>query len=172
MIYLNAALRIYVYALHGVAAEVLYTSLWELIFYQNLKLNGHTHAWAFLIYGIFIFVIEKLQKPLQDRLCLPLPVRCLVYAGFIFMWEFSCGFILLQLDACPWDYSPWFHYNVMGLITFEYFPLWYFGSMVVEQFLVNYTLRLCINEAPRPEPKHTSASVTKAASSPPKKKKR
>ena len=161
MNYLSAPLRIYIYALHGIAAEVLYTCLWELVFNWNLKLPGNSHFWAFLIYGLFIFAIEKCQGYLRDTVGLPLALRCLVYAIFALAWEFSCGILLRQINACAWDYAPWFHYNVMGLITFEYLPLWYFSSMVAEKILIHYTLRLCFSDKEQSYPQAISRKKKK-----------
>ena len=145
--YFGIYLRFYVYALHGYAAEVTYTALWELFVNQDLRCPGNSHIWAFFIYGISTLVIEKTLPFLKDRLGLPLIVRGLVYTVWTYLWEFSTGFILRQFDACPWNYEPWFDYHFMGLITFEYIPLWFLSSISAEKILVHYTTRLCfVNE--------------------------
>ena len=159
---LNAALRIWVYALHGVAVEIMYTAAWDLVVNRNLKLHGISHGWAFPIYGLAIFGIEMCHKALRDKLNIPLAFRCVFYACVTLMWEFSTGFVLRQFNACPWDYAPWFHFHVLGLITFEYFPLWYFSTMFAEVYLIRYTLRLNLSERDRPEPRSASTHRRKS----------
>lgn len=64
-------------------------------------------------------------------------MRGLIYTVWTFCWEFSTGYVLKQFNACPWDYSA-FENDFMGLVTLEYAPLWYLGSLVAEQ-VFNYS---------------------------------
>lgn len=139
---LSAPLRIYIYALHGCTTEVIYTALWDLFAHYDIKLSGNSHVWALLIYGFSCFVIEKCSVYLKNDLKLPLLVRAIIYTVWTFLWEFSTGYLLKQIGACPWDYEPWFDWHVMGLITLEYTPLWFFGAIFVEQVLIRYTKSL------------------------------
>eukprot|EP00923_Selenidium_pygospionis_P019409 GHVN01033977.1.p1 GENE.GHVN01033977.1~~GHVN01033977.1.p1 ORF type:complete len:187 (+),score=16.49 GHVN01033977.1:508-1068(+) len=138
---LSPAMRFYIYALHGCAIEVLWTAVWDVFYFKSKKTNGSTSLWALLIYGLSILSIEMAHLRLK-AVGVPLFFRALIYTVWSFVWEFSTGYVLKIFDACPWDYSPWFHYNVMGLITFEYAPLWFFGCIVVEKVLIKSTLEL------------------------------
>ena len=146
MQYLNLLLRFYVYALHGCAAEVTYTAMWELLLNFNFKMPGNSHIWALFIYGLSTLVIEQVHPLLRDEWKLPLVARGLLYTIWTFFWEFSTGYCLRLFDACAWDYEPWFDYHVMGLITLEYFPLWFCASLFAEKVLIHYTLRLCLHD--------------------------
>ena len=139
---LSVPIRIYIYALHGCAAEVVYTALWDFLAHYDMKLSGNSHIWALFIYGISCFVIEQASGYLRDVLKLPLLLRAIIYTIWTFFWEFLTGFILRKFGACPWNYEPWFDWHVMGLITLEYTPLWFVGSIVVELFLAKYTKQL------------------------------
>ena len=76
----------------------------------------------------------------------PLFLRALIYTIWTFAWEFSTGYVLRLFNGCPWDYGPWFTYNIMGLITLEYAPLWYIGSILCEKYVIKLTLDLKWNE--------------------------
>ena len=136
---LSVPLKIYIYALHGCAAEVIYTALWDLFSHYDIKLAGNSHIWALFIYGVSCYVIECASSYLRDTLKIPLLIRALIYTIWTFCWEFATGFALRQIGACPWDYEPWFNWHVMGLITLEYTPFWYFGAIFVELILVKWT---------------------------------
>ncbi|KAL8619678.1 hypothetical protein ACOMHN_019733 [Nucella lapillus] len=132
--------RFYIYAIHGYATEVMFTALWEFVVNFNLKLPGVTSVWSFPIYGLSMLVLEQLYLALEAR-NVPLLVRCLVYTLWTYCWEFSTGLLLTQFDACPWDYTP-FHGDFMGLVTLEYLPLWYLGSIFMERIIIRYTRRI------------------------------
>lgn len=51
------------------------------------------------------------------------------------------GYLLRAFNACPWDYE-WYAWDFWGLICLEYAPLWFIGSMLVDQFVLPYTLLL------------------------------
>ncbi|XP_068135809.1 transmembrane protein 229B [Hyperolius riggenbachi] len=136
---LGGAFRWYIYALHGLLCEILFTAAWDLCTKRCWRLIGVSSFWAIFIYGTAIFVIEKLSLHLQ-KIC-PLPYRCLIYTMWTYLWEFSTGYTLRTLGACPWDYSH-FLGNFMGLVTLEYAVPWYFGCMIAEQVVIKYTLRL------------------------------
>lgn len=135
---LSGIIRWYIYAIHGLLCEILFTSTWDIFTIKSWKLVGVSSIWAIFIYGTAIFIIEKMSFYLQR--C-PLIFRCLVYTLWTYTWEFSTGYVLRTFDACPWDYSH-FPGNIMGLITLEYAVPWYFGCMIAEQVVIKYTLRL------------------------------
>ena len=129
--------RFYIYAIHGYATEVMFTAIWEFVVNFNWKLPGVTSVWSFPIYGVSVLVVEQLYLLMEPR-GVPLVLRGLVYTLWTYGWEFSTGLILRQFDACPWDYTP-FHGDFMGLVTLEYLPLWYFGAIFLERFIIRYT---------------------------------
>ena len=138
---LSPLLRFYIYALHGCMTEVVYTGLWDLFYFNSFKTHGNTSIWALFIYGAYVLFIEAIHFRLKD-LGIPLYLRGIVYTLWTFVWEFSTGYCLKMFNACPWDYGPWFDYNLYGLITLEYAPLWYMSGIFAEKVLIKYTLLL------------------------------
>ncbi|XP_063775878.1 transmembrane protein 229b-like [Pseudophryne corroboree] len=140
---LHGICRWYIYATHGLLCEIMFTATWDFFTTFSWKLIGVSSIWAFFIYGTAIFIIEKMSLYLQTRchlLC-----RCLIYTLWTYLWEFSTGFILKSLDACPWDYSH-FPGHIMGLITMEYAVPWFFGCMIAEQVVIKHTLNLQLSQ--------------------------
>ncbi|XP_077991846.1 transmembrane protein 229B-like [Glandiceps talaboti] len=137
--HLSIWVRFYIYAIHGYFTEVMFTAGWEFVVNINWKFPGCSSVWSLFIYGLSTIIIERMYLILKDR-C-PLLVRCLIYTVWIYCWEFSTGYVLKQFDACPWDYTP-FDAHFMGLITLEYAPGWFIGSLMSEQVLIKNTLRL------------------------------
>ncbi|XP_069994585.1 transmembrane protein 229B [Penaeus vannamei] len=135
-------LRLYIYGLHGLLIEVLFTAVWDFVVNKDWALVGCTSVWALFIYGVGSLVIERFYRDYHASV--PLLLRGLVYVGWTYIWEFSTGFILRQYGACPWDYTER-SYNLMGLITLEYFPAWYIASLMTEQFLIHNLLFLSLN---------------------------
>ncbi|XP_069811106.1 transmembrane protein 229B-like [Dendropsophus ebraccatus] len=136
---LSGLWRFYIYAIHGLLCEIIFTATWDFVATCNCKLIGVSSIWAFFIYGTAIFVIERMSLYLEGSchlLC-----RCLLYTLWTYVWEFSTGFLLKTFHTCPWDYSH-FNGNLMGLITLEYAVPWYFGCMIAERVVIKNTLRL------------------------------
>ncbi|XP_067941653.1 transmembrane protein 229B-like [Watersipora subatra] len=125
--------RLYIYALHGYCAEILFTAAWEFALTTKYTLMGTTSVWTMPIYGISGLVVEEIYFYIKDKL--PLPLRCVVYVVWTYFWEFSTGYLLRIFGACPWDYGEHI-YNFMGLVCLEYAPLWYVGSIFYDQILV------------------------------------
>jgi uncharacterized membrane protein len=120
--------RFYLYGLHGLLAEIIFTSLSD----ETAKLRGTTSIWSFFIYAIALHYIERIYISLKK---FPICIRGLVYTLWILLWEFISGSALSLFHACPWDYSD-HKYNFMGMITLEYIPLWAISSLLAEQFLI------------------------------------
>ena len=139
---LSTLARFYIYALHGFATEVVFTAGWEFVVNINWKFPGNTSMWSFLIYGLSCLVIERMHLYLKPK-GVPLLLRAIIYTLWTYIWEFSCGYLLKQFNACPWDYTP-FERDYMGLITLEYLPAWFFGNMVLDVVLLRYTRRLML----------------------------
>ncbi|XP_059474805.1 transmembrane protein 229b-like [Neocloeon triangulifer] len=131
---LTVADRLYVYALHGFLIEVLFSATWDFVLMQKWTLAGCSNIWSLPIYGISGLVMEVLADKMLSR-GLVWPWRGLVYLVWIYCWEYSSGFVLRSLNACPWDYSA-FDYNINGLITLEYGPLWMAASLLMEKVVI------------------------------------
>ena len=135
--------RLFFYGMLGFSTEVMFTALWYLLdskYNFGWTLHGCTSVWAFPIYAISMLVIERMFVSLQTKV--PLAVRGLVYLVWTYLWEFTTGLILRQFAACPWDYHEYTTYHVMGLITFDYAPLWYLGTIVLETIFIKHVLQL------------------------------
>lgn len=142
--------RFYVYGLQGIFTEVIYTSIWDFVTLYSWKLVGVSSTWAFFIYSLSHLFIEYISPTLVNNYKLPLWARAFVYLIWTYFWEFSTGYVLSMFNACPWDYSPWFNWHVMGLITLEYAPLWYFGSIFAERCVIPTVNRLHYLESNTP----------------------
>nr|XP_056703448.1 transmembrane protein 229B-like [Euleptes europaea] len=140
--------RWYIYALHGYFAEIMFTATWNFVANRNWKLFGVTSVWALFIYGTFGMILEHLYLAMRCR-C-NLLVRGVLYTLCIYLWEFCTGYILRCFNACPWDYSG-FRHNFMGLITLEYFPFWFVGSLLLERLVVYNALRLRLDKTWKPK---------------------
>lgn len=137
--HLSPLLRLYIYGIHGYFTEVMFTAAWEFVVNLNWKFPGCTSVWSLFIYAVSLYVIELMYVRLRDRV--PLLLRGLIYLVWTYSWEFSTGCILRYFNACPWDYTP-FDWDVWGLITLEYAPLWYLATITTEQILIKNILCL------------------------------
>lgn len=137
---LSALSRFYIYAIHGFVTEILFTAAWEFVVNINWKFPGVTSLWCILIYGASFMCIEQMYLRLKDKYSLF--TRCIIYTAWTYLWEFSTGLFLRQFDACPWDYTP-FDGDFMGLVTLEYLPLWFLGSLFAERVIINWCTQLC-----------------------------
>ena len=128
------AQRLYFWGVHGIFAEVVFTGIWEFVVSGNWRLVGVSSIWSFLIYGLGTFLMAEPGYSLLLSLKVPLLLRCLCYVIFTYTWEFSCGLLLDCFEARSWDYSA-FTYNVKGLITMEYIPVWFFAGLYFEMIM-------------------------------------
>jgi len=122
--------RLYFWGVHGVFAEVVFTGIWEFVMTGNWKLMGVSSIWSFLIYGVGTFLVAELVHKSQLGK-IPLLLRGVAYVFLTYFWEFTCGLVLDYFNARSWDYSA-FDYNIWGLITLEYIPVWYFAGIYCE----------------------------------------
>ena len=138
----NAWLRIFLYGLHGFFDEIVFTSLFNFVEsnFLDWKFRGHSSLWSFFQYGFGSFVVEQMYLTWKDKWYLPMPVRGVLYVIWVYLWEFSWGVVLRHFNACPWDYSNR-QWNVYGLITLQYFPVWYVASLY-QELLSGYLLTL------------------------------
>ncbi|KAF7663822.1 hypothetical protein LDENG_00197990 [Lucifuga dentata] len=136
--------RLYVYALHGLLCEVVFTALWDWCGTRDSRLTGHSSLWALPMYATAIYLMESLRARLLDQHH-PLPARLISYTVFIYLWEFSWGAGLRLLGACPWDYSA-YRYNLGGLVTLEYALPWAMASLIAEKHVIRNTLRIRLDD--------------------------
>ena len=143
-IYLPVASRLILYGLCGFFAEVMFTATWyfcdQTRYTHGWKLHGCTSVWSFPIYSLSSYVVEKLFLALNGKV--PLFVRGFIYLAWTYFWEYSTGLVLRQFNACPWDYTEYTYFNIHGLITFDYAPLWYVGSLLLEVIVIQSALQL------------------------------
>lgn len=128
------AQRLYFWGVHGVFAEVVFTGIWEFVVSGNWRLKGVSSIWSFLVYGLGSFLGAESAYGLLTSYKVPLLVRCLVYVLCAYIWELGCGLILDVFHARPWDYTD-FDYNIMGLITMEYAPVWFIAGFYFEAIM-------------------------------------
>lgn len=95
---------------------------------------GDSNIWSLPIYGISGLVMEKMADKMLTK-GVPMLLRGVIYLTWIYFWEYSTGFLLRSMDACPWDYSH-YEYSIDGLITLEYGPLWLIGSLIMEKVVI------------------------------------
>ncbi|XP_077494229.1 transmembrane protein 229B-like [Amblyomma americanum] len=131
---LSLACRVYLYALHGYLIEVTFTAAWNLVASGSLELRGHSSVWSLAIYSISCVAMEKING-LFHRRGFALPARALAHTCWIYAWEFTTGLVLRAMGWCPWDYSD-FQFNVAGLVTLEYAPLWFLCGVLFEMLML------------------------------------
>eukprot|EP00111_Clytia_hemisphaerica_P010300 TCONS_00030132-protein len=135
--------RFYFYGLHGFFDEIMFTSIHDyFLLHQDISLPGHSSPYSFFTYGLASLIIEWLYlSHLKDKFHITL--RSLIYVVFAFSWEYTTGLMLRQFNACPWDYShkP---YNLHGLITLDYAPLWIIACLY-QEVLTNFFLKVNIH---------------------------
>lgn len=126
----------------GFFDEIVFTSLFNFVEsnFLDWKFRGHSSLWSFFQYGFGSFVVEQMYLTCKDKWYLPMPVRGVLYVIWVYLWEFSWGVVLRHFNACPWDYSNQ-QWNVYGLITLQYFPVWYVASLY-QELLSGYLLTL------------------------------
>ena len=143
---LPAFIRFYIYGIQGFCDEIVFTSLLDYYNTGEKALKGHSAISSFFIYGSCSFLVEQLYVALYYKYGIRWYIRMPLYVCIAYFWEFSCGMLLRQFDACPWDYSH-YNYNVMGLITLEYAPGWLFLAWC-QDLMADYLLRIKV--APQP----------------------
>ena len=123
--------RLYFWGIHGIFAEIVFTGVWEFAVTGKLSLMGVSSLWSFFTYGLGTFLVAEPLHEILLSLKFNILTRCSVYVVVTFIWEFTIGAILSYFGACPWDYTN-FDYDVMGLITMEYAPAWFFAGLYFE----------------------------------------
>ena len=141
--------KLFFYGLVGFFTEVVFTAVWLFIdpkYERGWSLHGYTSLWSFPMYGVSIYIMENMFLYLKDR---SLFLRVIVYVCWTYIWEFSTGILLRQFNACPWNYSEYTKYNVYGLITLDYAPLWSLATAVCEKIVIQSALNLQYVQPPK-----------------------
>lgn len=127
---LSTAARFLCYGMTGVTFEILFTGIKGLLFSRDWSLKGKSYVWMIPIYGLAAFLFE----PLHDRIrFLFWPLRGVLYTAGLFLVEFLTGGLLRILTGkCPWDYTGK-KYSFMGLVRWDYAPVWFGFCMGLEQ---------------------------------------
>lgn len=141
--------RLYFWGAHGVFLEVVFTGVWEFVVTGKWRLMGTSSIWSFLIYGVG-FCLGEAVRDWMIRQRVSVQVRCLLYVFCVYAWELAVGALLGYFGARPWDYTA-FDYDLMGLVTLEYAPIWFFGGVYFE-ILVRAMSNLERVPVPKPEP--------------------
>ncbi|XP_068103956.1 transmembrane protein 229B-like [Hyperolius riggenbachi] len=136
---LSLLFRLYIYSIHGYVCEVLFTAFFDFAVSRDWRFRGVSSLWALFIYGVAMLGVEHMYLTLRFHCSFLL--RALLYTIWVYICEFTSGWILRRARACPWDYSH-YRYNYKGLVTLEYAPFWLIGCVLLEKFLISYTLRL------------------------------
>ncbi|KAG8539921.1 hypothetical protein GDO81_020117 [Engystomops pustulosus] len=141
---LSLLCRLYIYAIHGYVCEILFTAVFDFVSRnRDWRLRGVSSVWALFIYGVAMLGVEYMYLVLRFQ-C-GFIVRSIVYTAWVYLCEFSSGWILRCFRACPWDYSH-YRYNYKGLVTLEYAPFWFIGCVLLEKMLIWHTLRLRLED--------------------------
>lgn len=130
------------YGLIGFFVEVVFTAIWMMVdpkYERAWTLHGYTSLWSFPMYGISIYIMEHMFLKLRDW---PLLARIIVYVCWTYIWEFTTGAVLRQFNACPWNYTGYTTYNLNGLITLDYAPLWSLATAACEKIVIQNALNL------------------------------
>uniref|UniRef100_A0A8C2JIW4 Uncharacterized protein n=1 Tax=Cyprinus carpio TaxID=7962 RepID=A0A8C2JIW4_CYPCA len=122
-----------------ISGRVAFAAARDLYYTHDHRLAGHTSLKELLIYSSAIFFMEGLSVRLQQKHC-PLPVRLTIYTLFIYLREFSWGFLLRLFGACPWDYSE-LRYNFIGL-TLKYVVPWALAALIAKKQIIRNTLKI------------------------------
>jgi len=127
------------FAVFGVAHEVLWTGLINSLKMKNPRLKGHSTVWMFFVYGAIAFIILFVTTFFSEY---PWWFRGILYATLILCWEYMSGFMIKKLvGMAPWDYSTneshdgiasKKRFHLHGLICLEYFPLWFVEGLFAE----------------------------------------
>lgn len=144
----DVLLRLPLYSALGLVAEVLFTGVVDLInpgFLQSWNAKelvprvpdrrdpravGYTFLWMVPLYALLVFV-EPLARGLADW---PLWARGFVYLPLFWIGEYLSGALIKKLvGRCPWDYS-YSRWSVHGFIRWDYAPIWYAFTLLVEVF--------------------------------------
>ncbi len=116
----------------GWCMEIIFTGL-KNFSSSDRKLMGSTSVWMFPIYGMASF-LSPVCRRLKNQSIFK---RGGIYTLCIFACEYTAGFFLRKINACPWDYSK-ARYNIQGLVRPDYAPLWFGAGLLFEKIVTEY----------------------------------
>ncbi|MDO8518542.1 MAG: hypothetical protein Q7T11_00065 [Deltaproteobacteria bacterium] len=97
---------------------------------------GYTFLWMIPCYALLVF-LEPLTAWLSAW---PLWLRGFVYLPLFWMGEYTTGFLIKKISGyCPWDYS-YSKYSLHGYIRWDFGPLWYAFTLIVDIFSRKFIL--------------------------------
>jgi len=123
--------RFLLYGFLGWSAEVFWSAVEDncLRRARDWRLKGQSYLWSFPLYGLIVFLFEPLHNAARP---LPWVARGLIYVAGIWTVEYAAGWTLKRaFGCCPWDYTVYRH-HLHGLISWDYFPLWFVFGFVLE----------------------------------------
>lgn len=119
----------------GITTEIFFTSFTDLFINisngQNfdLKLQGKSYAWMFIIYGSTPILYHLLFDYVEKW---PTLFRLILTVSIIYIIEYISGYILeIATGACPWKYDKGWHIN--GFIRLDYAPFWLIFAFFLEK---------------------------------------
>ncbi len=123
-------MNIFILACVGVAMEVAFTAVCELMGGGGWRLKGQSYIWMFPIYALLYPAFLYLRPPLAEK---PWWARAVIYAAGILFVEYLTGWGLrLTTGSCPWDYGS-ARWAVQGVIRLDYTPLWAAAALGYER---------------------------------------
>lgn len=128
---LSLTCRMFLYALQGYFIEVTFTAICNLIDTGSVELRGCSSIWSLGIYCAATVSMEKISALLRP-LGWPLAAIAFAHMCCMYVCEFTSGCFLRAIGACSWDYGD-FMFNLAGLVTLEYAPLWYLLGVIFEK---------------------------------------
>ena len=127
--------RYCIYGFLGWSLEIIWTGFSALM-HGDANMVGHTSMWMFLIYGLAVVFLEPVHNKMRRA---PWFLRGLTYTAIIFAIEFVSGFLLRLAGITAWDYKG--RFALMGLIRFDYTPIWFVVGLLFERVHIMLTAR-------------------------------
>jgi uncharacterized membrane protein len=120
-----------VYGALGLATELVFTGLKDLVASGGRTFRGRTSPWMFPVYGLAQPLFEPVHDALRARA--PAPLRAAVYAAGFTAVEYASGRAFRRvLGRAPWDYAH-ARWNLDGLVRADYAPLWALAGLGLER---------------------------------------
>lgn len=130
---LDIAQRFIAFGCLGMQVELFFTGIVNL-FKKNWMAHCKTYLWMLPIYGLGGLILRYCHNHIRWNAFL----AAIPYTVVIYIIEFCFGWLLSRLlGSCPWKYTnddgKTIHKrSVLGLIRWDYFPLWYALALVFD----------------------------------------
>jgi uncharacterized membrane protein len=123
--------RFGIYGILGLATEVVFTAGHTAIATRGRRIDGHTSAWMFPVYGLIQPLFEPAHDAMRGRF--RAPARASAYAAGFLAVEYATGRLYRRvLGRAPWDYSH-ARWNLDGLIRADYAVAWALAGLALER---------------------------------------